>query len=141
MHLEHHHRLLLFFCTDRWFGTVPSVDTPFGYLAVLLRSDSQQLPAWPQASELFFDQVFHRPDLNARFRKHFLQFRILSFQLLQLGNIRGLHAAILRLPIIEGCIANADLTAYFFNRYTGFLLLDSSNNLAFCKSLFHVSKV
>ena len=64
--------LLVFLCTDSLFGTFLPVYTPYGYLAVLVKQNSQQPPVSPGALQLFFNEVLHGPNLNAGFGKHLL---------------------------------------------------------------------
>src|SRR5215210_4961615 len=129
MPAEGPHHLLVFFCTDTLFGIVLSVCTPVDYLAALLWLKSQQLPVWPQASELFFNQVFHSPDLYTGFSIHFLEFCILFFQLFEFGYITCFHTAILGFPVVKCGVRDAYFTADVFDRNAGFLLLDSCHYL------------
>jgi hypothetical protein len=66
------YRLWVLLYTDGWCGTCLSAYTPFGYLAVHLLPENQQLPVSPEVLQLFFNQVFHGPVLQAHLCKHFL---------------------------------------------------------------------
>ena len=60
-----------------------SLDYLVGKTSVEVDADlclkNSQLPVSPEALQLFFDKCFHRTVLQAHFRKHLLQLRILLF--------------------------------------------------------------
>ena len=137
MPVELHYRFLEFSCTGKSCGIALPDCTPFDYLAALPLSENQQLPVWPQASELFFKEILHRSDINASFRIHLLQLGIFLFQFLELRYITGFHAAVLGFPVVKSCLADPNLTTNVFDSNASFLFLDRGYNLILGKTFFY----
>lgn len=81
----------------------------------------------------FFDNVFQRPVLNALVGKNLFETSVLIFKILDLFNIRNLHAAISGLPVVVGGFRNTCLPADIFNSSSGINRLNHSDDLMLSK--------
>ena len=75
-------------------------------------------------ADLFFsERLLEKLILHAELRKHLLQPAVFIIHRLHLGNHRGIHAAILRAPLIKGRAAHAVFPAKLRNRHATIGLL------------------
>src|SRR5262245_14590063 len=73
-------------------------------------------------------------------RVHLLQLRVLAFQLLQPTQLRGVQAAVLRFPVVERRLADAEFANELRDLDAGLRLLQHSDDLFFTESgLLHKS--
>lgn len=64
-----------------------------------------------KSPELFFDDIFEHVVLMGQFGVHLLVLIQLTFQLLELFELIGLHATVLALPFVERRLADPMLPA------------------------------
>lgn len=85
----------------------------------------------------FFDNVFQRPVLKAQVSKHLFETPVLVLKILDLFNIRSLHAALSGLPVVVvGGFRNTGLPTNIFNGSSGFNRLNYGNDLMLSKTGF-----
>lgn len=69
-------------------------------------------------ADLFFsERLLQKLILHAELRKHLLQPAVFIIHRLHLGNHRGIHAAILRAPLVKARAAHAMFPAKLQNRH------------------------
>ena len=85
---------------------------------------------------VFFDNVFQRPVLKSQVSKHLFETPVLVLKILDLFNIRSLHAAVSGLPVVVSGLRDTGLPADIFNGSSGFNRLNHSDDLMFSKTGF-----
>jgi hypothetical protein len=95
-------------------------------------SDAAPPYAAPQASSLFCQKVLQRRDVQHRFRQQLLQTPVLVIEAVQTLRVRWVHPAVLRLPAIEGLLADSLPAADLRRRRTA---LCSRSTPMICASL------
>src|SRR5437660_11651754 len=78
--------------------------------------------------QFFCNQILHRRIVQRQFSVHALELCILSFQLLDPLQVRCLHPAVLRFPLVVRWRADARLATDVLHRYTGVGLLEDRDD-------------
>src|SRR5690606_8470474 len=86
------------------------------------------------ALQFFCDQILHRRVVERHLCVHPLEPGVLGFQLLDPLQVRRLHAAVLRLPLVVRRRADAGLPADVLDRHTGVGLLEHGDDLGLGES-------
>src|SRR5512138_2052898 len=81
------------------------------------------------ALQFFCDQVLHRRVVQRQLGVHALEAAVLGLQLLDPLQVRGVHAAVFRLPLVVRRRANAGLPAQVLDRHPGITLLEDRDDL------------
>lgn len=82
------------------------------------------------ASPLFLERLLDDLRLQALFGVHLLEPPVLVFELLEPGHQRGVHAAKLAAPFVEGGRTDAMLPTKLGDRAAGLCLLEYRDDLA-----------
>lgn len=79
---------------------------------------------------MFYPEAdLQRLDVQVRFGQQLLKPAVLGFQRLQALRVGGLHAAVLRPPLVEGRVAEAVLAAQLGDHHPRFGLLEKPDDL------------
>src|SRR5690606_29325427 len=93
------------------------------------RRGSARPRASAPALQFFCDQVLHRRVVQRQLGVHALEAAVLGLQLLDPLQVRGVHAAVLRLPLVVRRRADPGLPAQVLDRNPGITLLEDRDDL------------
>src|SRR5690606_30479609 len=82
------------------------------------------------ALQFFCDQVLHRRVVQRQLRIHPLELGVLRFQVLDPSQVRRLHPAVLRLPLVVRRRTDPRLPAEILHRNPGITLLEDRDDLS-----------
>src|SRR5690606_34844083 len=93
------------------------------------RRGSARPRASAPALQFFCDQVLHRRVVQRQLGVHALEAAVLGLQFLDPLQVRGVHAAVLRLPLVVRRRADPGLPAQVLDRNPGITLLEDRDDL------------